>query len=43
MYSVRNLLGENESSRPGVFQRWINREGKQLLQDVHHLDERENP
>ena len=38
-----NLLGENESSRPSLFQRWINGEGQQLLQDVHHVDEREDP
>ena len=43
MYFAGNLLGANESSRPGIFQRWINGESQQLLQDVHHVDEREDP
>jgi len=41
--AVRNLLGADEPEVPHLLQRGDDGEGEQLLQDVHLLDQRENP
>ena len=39
----RNVLGEDEPQVPHLLQRGHDGEGQQLLQDVHLLDQREDP
>ena len=42
VHSAGDLLGTDEPPRARLLQRRIDREGEQLLQDVHHVDQRED-